>query len=143
MSKKLYRSRNDKVISGVCGGLADYFGIDVSLVRIAWVLITFLGGAGIIAYIICSFVFPEGPGFNSGTGDDEYVVGAKNYNDENYSYHDGNSEKNKVLAGSILIILGVLFLVKRYVYWFDFGKLWPVVLIAIGGYVIYKGKERN
>ncbi len=143
MQKKLYRSRNDKVISGVCGGLADYFGIDSSLVRIAWVLITFLGGAGIIAYIICSFIFPEGSSFGSSESGEEYIVGAKNYDDENYSYHDDNSEKNKVLAGSILIILGVLFLVKRYVYWFDFGKLWPVVLIIIGGYVIYKGKERN
>ncbi|WP_432663892.1 PspC domain-containing protein [Wukongibacter baidiensis] len=143
MSKKLYRSRDDKMIAGVCGGIADYFAIDTALVRILWVLITFLGGAGIIAYIICAFVFPEGSRLNGGIDDGEYIVGAKNYDGEYFKDEKNDGEKNKVLAGSILIALGVLFLVKRYVYWFDFGKLWPVILIIVGGYVIYKGKERD
>lgn len=143
MSKKLYRSRDDKVIAGVCGGIADYFEIDTALVRIIWVIITLMGGAGIIAYIICAFVFPEGSRLNDEIGDGEYIVGAKNYDGEYFKDENDDGEKNKVLAGSILIALGVLFLIRRYVYWFDFGKLWPVVLIIIGGYIVYKGKERS
>ncbi|WP_432408587.1 PspC domain-containing protein [Wukongibacter sp. M2B1] len=143
MTKKLYRSKNDKVIAGVCGGIADYFGIDTVLVRIIWVLITFMGGAGIVAYIICAFVFPEGYSSNDGIGDGEYIVGAKDYNREYFKDENDEGRRNKILAGSILIILGGLFLVEKYVYWFDFGKLWPVILIIIGVYIIYRGKERG
>ncbi len=46
MQKRLYRSRTEKMIAGVCGGLAEYFDIDPTIIRILWVLITFLGGAG-------------------------------------------------------------------------------------------------
>lgn len=146
MSKKLYRSRNDKVLAGVCAGLADYFGIDTALVRIAWVLFTLMGGAGIIAYIICAIVFPEGSGYNSGLNNDEYVVGAKNYEnkyEEYYEQEKGDNDKNRILIGGILVALGVLFLLRRYVYWFDFGKLWPVALIVLGAFIIFKRKEEN
>ncbi len=57
--KKLFRSDNDKMICGVCGGVAEYFNIDSTLVRLAWVLFTFLGGAGIIAYIIAAIIIPR------------------------------------------------------------------------------------
>lgn len=143
MSKKLYRSRNDKVLAGVCGGIADYFGIDSALVRIAWVVFTLIGGAGIIAYIICAIVFPEGSSYSSQVSDDEYVVGAKNYQEKNYEDENENNEKNRMLIGAILIALGGLFLIKRYVYWFDLGKLWPVALIILGVFIIYKRKEGN
>jgi phage shock protein C len=59
--KRLYRSRYNRVIGGVCKGLADYFNLDPSLVRIAWVIFTLFGGAGIVAYIICWIVIPESP----------------------------------------------------------------------------------
>jgi phage shock protein PspC (stress-responsive transcriptional regulator) len=61
-SKKLYRSKTQKMISGVCGGLAEYFEIDVSIIRVLWVLGTIISaGIGIVAYIIMYFVFPEQP----------------------------------------------------------------------------------
>ena len=59
MRRRLAKSSTNKVISGVCGGLAEYFGIDVTLVRIGWVLFTFLGGSGILAYIICALIMPS------------------------------------------------------------------------------------
>lgn len=59
MKKKLYKSITEKKISGVCGGIAEYFEIDVTIVRLAWVLFTVLGGSGIIAYIIAALVMPE------------------------------------------------------------------------------------
>jgi len=61
MDKRLYKSRNDKKISGVCGGIANYFDIDPTLVRIAWVLFSLAYGSGIIAYIIFALVMPEEP----------------------------------------------------------------------------------
>jgi len=61
MNKKLYRSTTDKKLAGVCGGVAEYFGIDATLIRLGWALITLLGGAGILVYIVCAFVIPEKP----------------------------------------------------------------------------------
>ncbi|MFV0392873.1 MAG: PspC domain-containing protein [Coprobacillaceae bacterium] len=56
--KRLYRSRDDNMISGVCGGIANYFDVDPSLVRIAWILFCGLGGSGVLAYIIATIVIP-------------------------------------------------------------------------------------
>ncbi|MBR4971783.1 MAG: PspC domain-containing protein [Oscillospiraceae bacterium] len=61
MEKKLYRSRTDKKICGVCGGLGKYFGIDATLVRLGVVLFTLFVGAGLLAYIIAALVIPEEP----------------------------------------------------------------------------------
>ena len=61
MEKKLYRSKSDKKVAGVCGGLAKYLGIDVTLIRLAVVLLTLFVGGGLLAYIICMFVIPEEP----------------------------------------------------------------------------------
>lgn len=58
MKRKLYKSMTDKKISGVCGGIAEYFDFDSTVVRLAWVLFTLLGGSGIIAYIIAALVMP-------------------------------------------------------------------------------------
>ena len=56
--KRLYRNVNDKMLCGVCSGLADYFNIDPTLVRLAWVLLGLMGGSGLLAYIIASIVIP-------------------------------------------------------------------------------------
>ena len=61
MDKKLYRSRTDKKICGVCGGLAKYLGMDATVVRLILVLITLFVGAGLLAYIIAALVIPEEP----------------------------------------------------------------------------------
>lgn len=57
--KRLYRSKNNRIIAGVCGGIGEYFDIDPTLIRLLWVVLTFLGGSGLIAYIICWIVIPE------------------------------------------------------------------------------------
>lgn len=59
MEKKLYRSKVDKKIAGVCAGLAKYLNVDVTIVRLIWALIVACAGAGILAYIICALVIPE------------------------------------------------------------------------------------
>ncbi|MBI1256193.1 MAG: PspC domain-containing protein [Chloroflexi bacterium] len=61
MTKKLYRSRTDRMLAGVCGGLADYFGVDPTIVRILMVLFALAGGPGLILYIILMLIIPESP----------------------------------------------------------------------------------
>ena len=59
--KKLYKSSTDKKLAGVCGGLAEYFNIDSTLVRLGWVVFCALGGSGLLAYIIAALVMPDRP----------------------------------------------------------------------------------
>ena len=60
MSKRLYKS-NDRMLDGVCAGIAEYFGIDPTLVRLGWVLFCALGGSGILAYIVAAVIIPRNP----------------------------------------------------------------------------------
>ncbi len=60
MKKKLYKSQTDKKLCGVCGGIAEYFDIDSTIVRLALIAFTILGGSGILAYIIAALVMPKG-----------------------------------------------------------------------------------
>lgn len=63
MEKRLYRSRRSRMLLGVCGGVAEYFGLDPSLVRLGWILFSCMGAAGILAYFICAVVVPDNPEF--------------------------------------------------------------------------------
>ena len=59
--KKLYRSRTNRMLAGVCGGIAEHFGIDPTLVRLGWVLLTLAGGGGVLLYIIAVLIVPLEP----------------------------------------------------------------------------------
>ena len=61
MEKKLYKSNQNKMIDGVCGGIAEYFGIDPTVVRLVWTLFSLMGGSGILAYIIAAIIIPRSP----------------------------------------------------------------------------------
>ena len=61
MEKKLYKINTGKKICGVCGGIAEYFNIDPTLVRIGWTLLAVCAGSGVLAYIICAIIMPEKP----------------------------------------------------------------------------------
>ena len=61
MNKKLYKSNTNKMLEGVCGGIAEYYGIDPTIVRLAWVVFCALGGSGILAYIIAAIIIPSAP----------------------------------------------------------------------------------
>ncbi len=65
MQKKLYKSNTDKKIDGVCGGIADYFDIDPTIVRLAFVLFACMGG-GILTYIVCMLIIPSKPDYIEG-----------------------------------------------------------------------------
>ncbi|MBO5006493.1 MAG: PspC domain-containing protein [Clostridia bacterium] len=59
MEKRLYKIDEGKMLDGVCGGIAEYFNIDPSLVRLAWIVFSACGGSGILAYIIAAIVIPR------------------------------------------------------------------------------------
>ena len=61
MSKTLYKSDQNKMVDGVCGGMGEYFGIDPTIIRLGWVLFCAMGGSGFIAYIIAAIVIPKRP----------------------------------------------------------------------------------
>lgn len=61
MNKRLYRSLSNKKLCGVCGGIGEYFDIDPTLVRLAWILFSFVGGCGLFAYFIAALVIPYPP----------------------------------------------------------------------------------
>lgn len=59
MEKKLYRSLSNRMLAGVCGGIAEYFNIDPTLVRLLWVLFGLMGGSGLFLYLICAIIIPS------------------------------------------------------------------------------------
>ena len=61
MEKKLYRSKTDQKIAGVCAGLAKYLNVDVTIIRLIWALICLCAGTGVLAYIVCALIIPEEP----------------------------------------------------------------------------------
>lgn len=139
MSKRLYRSRTDSMIAGVCGGLAEYFNVDVILVRIAAVVLALTAhGAGLIAYLIFWVIVPQKPL--------EEAL-AETGPDQESSTEPGEvktERKNGILfVGAGLIVLGALFLLDNFVpvIFFSIGKLWPIILIVLGIIVIKRGAE--
>ena len=61
MDRRLYKSNENKMIDGVCGGLAEYFDIDPTLVRLGWILFCAMGGSGFLAYLIAALIIPRRP----------------------------------------------------------------------------------
>lgn len=61
MEKRLYKSNENRVLDGVCGGIAEYFNLDPTLVRLGWILFIALGGSGFLAYIIAAIIIPRRP----------------------------------------------------------------------------------
>lgn len=137
MNRRLYRSRTDSMIAGVCGGLAEYFKVDTILVRIAAVVLALTAhGAGLLAYLIFWIIVPQKPlgEVVVETGDSQTVAVEAEENK--------TERKNGILfVGAGLIVLGALFLLDNFVpvIFFSIEKLWPVVLIVIGILILKKG----
>lgn len=130
MSKRLYRSRKDVMIAGICGGMAEYFDIDPVIVRLLTVLLAFAGGAAILIYLLGWLIIPKAPEGN------EAVAPAVETPSSETSEDKGN--RGRLVAGLILLIFGFIFLASNFFPWFHFGKLWPLILIVVGVVVIFK-----
>jgi len=153
MNKKLYRSSKDKILGGVAAGLADYFNIDPTLVRVLFVVILFLGGTGILAYIIMWIIVPEEPFVIPNA---EGTIGAKpgetdstkqeNQFDATKAYFasiEKKREKRRTVAGFILLVIGLIFLADNFIPRIRIGEFWPLILIAAGIGILLNSKNKN
>ncbi len=164
MQKRIYRSKNDRIIAGICGGLAQYFDVDPAIVRIIFLLLFFFNGVGFLAYLIMWIVIPVNPyeervfysrpGGANGTARKENVSG-ENVEDAEIieETEDGKSEgartevpvnktrDNRYVMGIILIVLGGLFLARQFLPFFSFKIILPIVAIAIGVYFLLNSKN--
>lgn len=137
-TERLYRSTTDKAIGGVCGGLADYFDIDVVLVRVIFVLLALFGGGGVLIYIIMWAIIPSQP-FNLGASNsnaadsqDAEIIYESNDEQTNSNKKSKKQSNTGLYAGVMLIFVGMLFLVDRIMPWFNFGDFWPLLLVLLG-----------
>lgn len=148
MVKKLYRSNHDKMIAGVCGGLAEYFEIDSTLIRLLFLALLIFGGGGILIYLIMWIVVPKKPYIIDDTKDSR---NSGSYN-ETVNYESAKKEhpievespqkyNKNTIVGIIIIVIGVLLLFENFNLLFGFSKLWPILLIIFGAYLLLKPKS--
>jgi len=125
MEKKLYRSRKNSMIGGVCGGLGEYLNVDPTIMRLVAILLVFANGIGLLAYIIAWIIIPRNPGIEA-----EVVVTER-------------SQLNRLLPGLALIFLGLVFLLNNLIPWFRFRYLWPLILIVLGIFILIKAQKKH
>jgi phage shock protein PspC (stress-responsive transcriptional regulator) len=154
-SRKLYRSRSNRVFGGVAGGLADYFNIDPLVVRILFVVLTLVGGGGLILYIAMWIFVPEETFFsyeNKGANQNQgFTMNTENIQDEGQSRPAENqwekaprpNNQGNLIGGLILITIGGIFLLERFIPRIDFGDLWPIILIIVGIAVLIGGFNKS
>lgn len=128
-TKRLYRSRTDKIIAGVCGGMSEYFDVDPVIMRVLFVLLAFFGGSGFILYIASIFIIPKKP-LQSG---DEPAP----------AQETPSSGGARTMFGIVMIIFGVLILLGNlgvlsfFHFWHLSAFVFPILLILIGMAIIY------
>ena len=114
----------NKVIGGVCSGLANYFDIDVSLVRVLFAIMFLCASAGFWLYIILWIVMPAGNGFQPTAETIDAVMNDASPNPQ--------INKGSLVVGLILIGLGAFGLIHRFVPAFNWQMVWPIILIVLG-----------
>lgn len=156
MEKKLYRSQDDKVLAGVCGGLAEYFEVDATLIRLVWAVTVLFAGTGILAYILFIIIVPERPrlltvnpaeGEEKPEGEVTEDEGAQAANPESPRVDNGKDKSSTQLFGLILIVIGMMFIARRIFWWLNIRLpweiLWPVVLIVVGLYLVFMKESKK
>jgi phage shock protein PspC (stress-responsive transcriptional regulator) len=151
MNRRLYRSRRDSILGGVAAGVADYFDMDPSIVRVVWAVLALVtGGIFLVLYIVMWIIVPEGPSAatvaraaehaaapaepgseSAATGPSEAAASAPSWEVQEQRLRRGGSG-GAVIFGVILIGLGVWFLVDEYLPAIDSDLLWPVALVVLG-----------
>ena len=128
---RLERSR-DKVIGGVSGGLANYLGVDPVLIRVAFVLLTLFGGGGVLIYVVMWTAIPaEAIDYKAAFSKSDTNVATGQATTEVPPVKK-NQSNTALIAGVILIILGLLFLADRLIPFYNLRDFWPVILIVTG-----------
>ena len=157
MREPLYRSRTDRMLFGVAGGMARYLSLDPSLVRIVWALLVIAGGAGILLYIIAAIVIPEEPegyvaaagstggsmpigGPSGASGANGASGGASGASGASATSRAGGS--GAVVIGVVLVLIGGWLLLQRFIPQLDADIVWPVALLLLGGALVIGAMRR-
>ena len=152
MNDRLYRSRDDRMLAGVAGGLAEYWDADPSLIRLVWALLTiFTGGIALVVYIVMAIVVPEDPGLPA-TFEGPPAPGAATWQPPT-DWHSQRAASRAaardarraaraargdgprtgtLIVGGALILFGTWFLLDEYVPAFRADLFWPLALVALG-----------
>jgi phage shock protein PspC (stress-responsive transcriptional regulator) len=150
-NKKLYRSIDNRIFAGVCGGLAEFFDADSALVRIIFVLLALANGFGILLYIVLAVIVPREPFVKQGgvTGAekerihefaDEMKKHAHSFAERIREKRRRNNSEARNLTGIFIVLLGFLFLLEKIfpLSFFSWGVFWPFLLIVLGIYLIVR-----
>lgn len=141
--KKLYRSSADRLIAGVCGGLGEYFEIDPLFFRIVFLILAFMGGTGILLYLILVLIMPKEGQSRSG-GFTDVGERVQEIADEMKSRRAWSPERRRNTLGLALIILGfLLFLNQIFPAYIRWDVFWPLVIIAIGIFILARHRRHD
>ena len=140
-NKRLERNPMNRVIGGVCSGLADYFGLDVALVRIAFVIAFLFASFGFWLYVILWIVLPERSQQTTDNG--QQGQSQQTTDDGQQSIVKSESKVKSIFAGSFVILIGLLFLVNNFIPINWVWKLWPLILVVIGVVMIVTASKRR
>ncbi len=141
---RLFRSRTDRMIGGVAGGLGHYLGLDPTLVRLFFVLLALANGIGVLAYLAMWIIVPpEGQGEVASA--ETMRAGADEIAERARALGVGLSAPNRqagTLVGAVLIVLGAILLLQNlnflWLRWLNLDLLWPLLLIAAGLALIWR-----
>ncbi len=142
MADRLYKSKTDRMISGVSGGIAEYLDIDPTFVRAAWIVIAILtAGMAVLVYIALAIIAPERPAGESietgeafPAGDAESAPAGEDDASTSMRARRFPERRRGLFVGITLIVIGGIFLGINFGIfdWFNWGRFWPVILIALG-----------
>jgi phage shock protein C len=138
MERRLYRSKTDRMLGGVCGGLGSYLGIDPTFIRILFFILTFGGGAGFWIYVLLWVLIPaEGESQSK-----DFRERMRTMGDDFATSVSRPNPKAGLIVGSGLILLGIFWLIEQlnfdWLWWWDFDVLWPALLVIAGGVLLYR-----
>jgi len=152
MEKKLTRSKKDRMIAGICGGLGEYFKIDPVIVRLIFVLLAISGGVGIVGYILLWVVVPEEGETEADRLKKQEKIKeeikekaeefAERVKDEGKKIKK-NPERANVMGGLLLITIGAIFLMNNFFPFLGFSRLWPLILFVIGIGMLIRSAKRD
>lgn len=128
MEKRLYRSRTDRMVAGVCGGLGEYFGMDPVIWRLIFLVGLVLGGSTFAIYIIMAIVVPEEAAATKSAANKE----ADPKEGETKKELKIDVKERNWLVGLVLVVLGAILLMQNFFPGFSWHLVWPFLLIAAG-----------
>ncbi|WP_337041250.1 PspC domain-containing protein [Emticicia sp. 17c] len=142
MEKRLYRIRQNQTLGGVAQGLAEYFNLDVTLIRVVFVLLFFTPFPSIFTYVLLWIVLPvkDAYGYVSTANFNETI----NSETSNFTTMSSRNQNNNLVGGAVLIILGVIFSFKTFFHinlWRYIGQMWPLILVGLGVWLIVRDRK--